>query len=577
MEFLKKIFGSSETGPKWGGITSATAFTLIGAAFGGVGGAVAGLVGGTLLGPVFNDIFFDLGRRMGWIEPPPRSTKIEPKKSTEDLPAPVKQPDGSKTPTVVRAAILENMEPPPESALKDAFDAREAIRLMMVKREGNSAAYDEAVVKARKLEVQTDTFAATIEAYFAKVDEYNAAGGKRDELKKAIETSLKDMPNKLTADEIEAFVPKLNAPDKATRKKHQDLLDAAIPDEITLFEGIRPFPLAGYAQGKFIKATTGKKGVDYGTIDDWNKKSTYEKLNYLLNELDKERAHYEYKSPLNWDRIGNTELRDKTAKEMYDYAVTQIGEINSSTSLETEAKQLRKAELEALKRYAMILQARNKTQELVTSNVGTVLTAYTDFRNKTIEPDTKAAHYFASERLNVYNTSGIAVFAQGNLVADMSPDGKECHYLTYKDCSSETSTGLVTLIAQEDDTGVMRITHRIDGGITAGTKPDYSKGKLKEGVVIAKDVFTALKGKEAGKTLRTALTSVKANVSAAPAPAPDVTVNPMQDLTRQFMSENKGLVPQLLAADTFSAPSSSGQPTKISTKKKEKATPEVVA
>lgn len=564
MEFLKQIFGDSENGVRWGGVLAAVLGIGGGMYLGGGVGAALGAALGVFVGaPILNEVFFNVNRATGNVVPPPRNTSIVARPALEQAPAPVRQPDNTLSPTTIRSPILENLIPPEVAVVSRQFEARERIRRIIVDREGGLRQFEEAVGEARRLEAQTDNFITTMNAYLAQRDDYHKEGGERARLVAAVRTGLSrtGITNALTEAEIERFVPSLPTMSAAQRGEIQQHMDNCFPERVQLLGGgTDVLPLRQSIERHFTKGADGQP--DAAKVQQWARKSSLEKLNFALDRLDEMRAEFESRTPINWNLAagGSDEsqaeglaLRGKTPREMYNAAQALL---TRPMLRDAATEATRNTQLHAIKRYANILHARAQVEELVKEHLTQVTQTYTAFRQSQLAPAAATAREFARQRLDVFNETGIAIMARGNVEAAHGPGGKACSYLTYKDCTA--AGGKETTLIMQDG----HITHRIEGPLTDSM--DWSAGRLQTPTAADTALFTALTplaGKSTGASIRELVNSVK-----------DVQLialtDPMRTLRRQLDEEGLG---EDLRFAYANASSPAAQPAGMPPKKKDKA------
>ncbi len=570
MEFLKSIFGSSETGPKFGGVLTVAGASIGGYFFGGgIIGGLLGLAGGLIAAPIVNDLVFSIGRSAGMITPPGRDTTITPNTPTTELPAPVLQPSGEVSPTTITAPILENLQPPPPLAIEESFKKRERVREILVERKGNATDYDKAVTEARQLESQTDVFLATVDAYDKERSKYHEKGGKREAIVIAVKTALvrPDRPNSLTDAEIERFIPNLPAMTDGDKTSAVTLMAEAMPENITMFGTLQPFPLREYAHSKYVTGADDKPNP--AKEAEWQKKTPLERLNFTLNALDDERYYYEYTTPIDWTKAtGSKEEGDRVRKlppaELLAYSQARLAD---RKAVNNDGSAIR-ANLMNMGNLAMIMYARAKTQDLVREKLGGVVEIYSNFRERELAPSTALAHEFAGGRLSVFNETGIAILEKDALAATKAPSGKTCQFMTYKDCTAPSGAKEVTLVIQKDDSGASLITHRVEGGI--GATVDWNKAKLKTAIPVNESTITTLSA-ESGKTIGATIRDLVRKTAAAPMELAQAGNAQMQDLRRLFELESPVPDLKLASADVPSLSSTTTQPSGNQLKKTNKS------
>lgn len=568
MEFLKKILGSSETGYKPGGIIS----LLVGALGGYLAGGTLltgafGLAGGVMLAPLINEVLFSVGRHAGMITPPPRSETITPKIPTVEVPAPVRQPGGVDSTTVVHAPLLENLQPPELKTISENFARRAELWKRLRDKTGTEAEYSAAVEETRKLETKVDTFIATIDKYDDARQEYHKKGGKRDELMAAVRTSLlrPGIKTQLSETELERFVPTLPAMDAAARTRAQQLLADALPETMKL--GGKEVNIRRQAYREYVRRA-GSQPADK-IKESWDNKTSLERINTAMNLFDDVRYNFDYKAQIDWKLITGD---DKLAQELRDAEPEKQLALASSyqsmpvlgglATISNDATRRRDAEIDNLVQLAKARAVHAYLEEHVKESLGKVMGIYTDFRNGSLVPATNLAHEFASSRLNVFNETGIAILEKGKLEASKAPDGKDCQFLTYKDCTKPDAKE-VTLVMQADAGGNTYITHRLEGGMQNPSAVDWNKAKLKDaGIPVNAATFVNLTPENS----QTIGASIRAIIEAA-TKAPLASA-PLDTAMRGFQQDNPGL-DMILTSNQGSAP----QPVIPSSSKEKKDNP----
>lgn len=533
MEFIKKAFGDSENGVRAGGILSTVLGSALGFYFGGGIGAVLGLIGGTLLSPVVNEAFFQIQRSTGGITPKPRNTEIIASTPTREIAAPVLQKSGAYSQTSIRAPILENLEPPPESAIAESFKKRDELWNILIKGGSSLTQFEAKQKETKELEAKTDTFIATIDAYERVREDYMATDGKRQELVNAVSASMKRnvISNPLTQAEIERFIPTLPQMSAADTAHSQMLMMQAMPDTVTLIPGVDPFPLEAYTRRTFVNDAN--KNPISEKVERWNAMTKLERLNASLDQLDTMRFNMEHENPIDWvAATGSTTEAERVRKmspmQMLEYSAKKLDKF---TTVSTPQSQLQRAHLTDIARYAKVIAARDKVQQLVETNLGGVVAIYSDFRQNALVPATQDAKEFAHSKLKIFNKTGIAVMDKGTVDIAHAPDGIPCHALTFKDCTAKEGSKETTMIMQKLSDNEYRITHRANGPITNTTQ--WNKAALKDGgIIVDPKIVTELQTID-NKPVEEALRELVDKVTQAKLLVASKTT-PMKQLSEEF-------------------------------------------
>lgn len=580
--FIESTFGTAETGTKYGGYVGILGGAGAGYAAGGIIGAIMGGLGGLVAAPLINEIFFRVGRSMGIITPPGRNNDIKPNVPTEEIPAPVIQPDKTFSKGSVEAPILDNIKPPPALTIADSFKKRERVWEMLVNKIGDRSDYDKAITEARNMEDAASKFILTVDKYEEVREIYHKPGGKREGVVNDVRTSLKrkGIENPLSEAEVQRFVPTLPALTSDEKAKVTALYDKAMPEQIPGFADLEGVDIRTFGYNSFVNDANDVPIP--AKVEEWKAKSPIARIYVSLDALDNER--FKFENGIDWTIIGDgdpakgEEIRKKSAAEQLKYSIDNSKTLTDGRNDNPKLIK-RTTHFAALGQFARIADARIKLQDYVKQNLDEskqpgqpdgVLGIYSKFSTDKLKPAAELAKEFAKQRLSVFNETGIAILEKGELAAEKSPAGKACQFMTYKDCAAPAGSPEITLVMQNDGTGT-RVTHRIVGGLKTTT--DWDKTKLNgNGVPVSNALFVKLEaenGKTIGANIRELLTSTtKARNTSQVALLMD---SPEQDFKHLLNNPDSDL--KLASADARHIPNLSSQPSSMLNNKEKTENP----